>query len=179
MPRPRLIALAALAAAIAAAAAVVYVRGLGPSAPAAPATLAAGSHGRTVITTASPEEIFRRAFWRQPAAGDRIVHAERREWVDDGQVQRWQWFLEVRPDPSLLRALRDPAGFGLVAAPSGLPEPLSPPVWFPPAAQHAGCEILHSPGGGLTVCYRAADNVLFATDSGRGFAAPVVAVSRR
>lgn len=181
MPRPRLIAFAAVTAAVAVGTAAYFSQRPAPTpATVAPATTAPTAQSRSVTVTASPEEIFRRAFWRHPAAGDRIVHADRHEWVDDGHVQRWQWFLEVRPDPSLLHALRDPDTLGLVsAAPSSaVAQPLSPPSWFPSAAQRHGYEVLRSPAGGLTVFYRAADNVLFATDTGRGFAAPVVAVSR-
>ncbi len=138
--------------------------------------------GQSVAITRSPEEIFRRAFWRRPTAADRIVHADRREWSDpDRGVQRWEWFLQVRPSVALLRTLRDPATFGLL--PSTTPhapiKPFSAPAWFPSVAQLAGCQILQSPAGGLTVYYRAADNVLFATDAGRGFAPPVTQVARR
>jgi hypothetical protein len=138
--------------------------------------------GQSVAITRSPEEIFRRAFWRRPTAADRIVHADRREWSDHDQaVQRWQWFLQVRPSAALLSTLRDPATFGLVpSAASDSPiKPSSAPAWFPSDAQLAGCEILQSPAGGLTVYYQAADNVLFATDAGRGFAPPVTQVVRR
>jgi len=120
----------------------------------------------------APAEIFRRAFWRQPTPADRIVHAERREWKDAADaVQRWQWFLQVEPGPALLAALRDPAVFGLAPVAAPRREPSALPAWFP-AAPRAGDEILQSPAGGLTIFYREADHMLFATDSGRGFAPP-------
>ena len=138
--------------------------------------------GETVAISRAPEEIFRRAFWRRPTASDRIVHADRREWSEQDQgVQRWQWFLQVRPSAELLLALRDPATFGLFpsAAAPGPVKPTTAPAWFPSATQLAGCEILQSPSGSLTVYYRAADNVLFAIDAGRGFAPPVTQVANR
>ena len=105
------------------------------------------------------------------------MHAERREALDGQAVQRWQWFLEVRPGVDLLRSLRDPETFGLM--PVATPRPWSEappsteaaPAWFPgAAAASSGFEILQAPSGGLTLLYRARDNTLFATDTGRGFA---------
>jgi hypothetical protein len=129
----------------------------------------------------SPEEIFRRAFWRQPTARDRILHAERRVTAstDGQQVEGWQWFIQLQPDPALLEALRNPESFGLfVVAPGVAPRPwpatsTPAPAWFPPAAAFTEFEILQAPSTGLTVLYRASDHTLFATDSGSGFAAPV------
>jgi hypothetical protein len=163
-----------------------------PSSPAElPAITKPAAAGQTVTITRSPEEIFRRAFWRRPTPADRIVRADRREWSDQDQgVQRWQWFIQINPSPDLLRALRDPEIFGLASAttakspahpahPADPAHPASAPLWFPTAAQLAGCEILQSPSGGLTAYYRAAGNVLFATDSGRGFAPPLTQVVSR
>lgn len=147
-----------------------------------PAVVQPAGQGGTVAISRAREEIFRRAFWRQPSAADRIVLADRREWSDQNQeVQRWQWFLQVQPGPALLQALRDPATFGLfrTAQPRPLAKQVTAPAWFPAVGQIAGCEILQAPGGGLTVYYRAADNVLFATDAGRGFAPPVTRVATR
>lgn len=126
-----------------------------------------------------PAEIFRRAFWRHPAATDRIVHGERFEWkAADGSLERWQWFLELNPGPDLLGILRDPENFGLIPAATGTATrggaeaPGSAPAWFTPAQAAAGFEVLQNPQGGLTLHYRAADNTLFATDAGHGFAPP-------
>ncbi|MBS0632450.1 MAG: hypothetical protein JSS11_11080 [Verrucomicrobia bacterium] len=147
-----------------------------------PVVVQSAGAGETVAISRAREEIFRRAFWRQPAAADRIVLADRREWSDQHEdVQRWQWFLQVEPGPELLKTLRDPATFGLLPTrnPRPLPRQVVVPAWFPTAAQVAGCEILQASGGGLTVYYRAADNVLFATDAGRGFTPPVTRVATR
>lgn len=132
--------------------------------------------GETVAVTQDPAEIFRRAFWRQPAPADKIVHAERREWSltgEPGAVQQWQWFIEVHPSPDLLRTLRDPETFGLQPATEvrRAVDSASTPSWFPTASPTA-FEILQAPSSGLTLLYRASDNTLFATDQGHGFAAP-------
>jgi hypothetical protein len=127
----------------------------------------------------SPEEIFRRAFWRQPAAADRILRAERFEWkAGDGSLARWQWFLELKPGPELLGRLVDPENFGLekvapgTAPRSWMMESAPPPPWFPRPDAASGFEVRQNPAGGFTLLYRADDNTLFATDSGQGFAAP-------
>jgi len=132
-------------------------------------------------STWSPEEIYRRAFWRQPTARDRIIHAERRVTAsaDGEQVERWQWFIQLQPDPALLETLRNPESFSLlVLAPGVAPRPwpliaTPAPAWFPSASASPEFEILQAPSAGLTVLYRARDTTLFATDSGSGFAAPV------
>lgn len=139
--------------------------------------------GSPAATTSRPaawssEEIFRRAFWQHPGPGDVILHAERREEVDadraDAPVLTWQWFLAVRPSPALLARLRDPEVFGLARgtrprrrdAPAALP----PPAWFPNVAGEHEFEILETASSPLVVYYRARDNLLFATDTGAGFA---------
>ena len=64
--------------------------------------------GPSVASARSPEEIFRRAFWRHPTAPGRIAQADRREGSDRNQaVQRWPWFLQVRPSAALLGTLRE------------------------------------------------------------------------
>lgn len=174
-----------LAAAAALAATFVALRRPAP-APARvepPVVVRPAGVGETVAISRAREEIFRRAFWRQPAASDRIVLADRREWSDQHrELQRWQWFLQVQPGPELLQALRDHATFGLVPtqSPRPLAKQITAPAWFPDAAHLAGWEILQAPGGsGLTVYYRASDNTLFATDAGRGFTPPVTRVATR
>ena len=128
----------------------------------------------TSASTADPAEVFRRAFWRHPAADDRILQAERRVSPAD---ESWQWFIQLHPGPELLAALRNPETFGLAPArdrnaPQTVVADLPPPpAWFV-AAGSADFEVLHASAGGLTVFYRAGDNLLYATDHGRGFAAP-------
>ena len=126
----------------------------------------------------SPEQVFRRAFWRQPSAEDRIVQAERVETplltavTNSGSrdVQNWRWAIAVHPGPELLAALRDPETFGLL--PAREPRPWTEtPEWFPATAA-TGFEVLQASAGRLTVLYRAADNLLYAADAGSGFAPP-------
>src|SRR5690606_22691885 len=109
----------------------------------------------------TPDEIFRRAFWRHPAPEDRIIQAERREQTDpDDGVKSWQWFLQVEPGPELLAALRNPATFGLM--PAAIPRfpgnRASAPAWFQPTADS---EILQNPTGGLLLFYNKTQNTLY------------------
>lgn len=139
----------------------------------------------SMTSTADHAEVFRRAFWRQPTAADRILHAERRIHpapTDDAAAgESWQWFIQLHPSPELLAALRDPDNLNLLALPSGITPrawpttPDSPPAWFPrhDSLAPAELEILQSPFSGLTVLYYANGDVLFATDHGAGFAPPV------
>jgi hypothetical protein len=59
--------------------------------PSPPASQPAG----TLAVKTDDADIFRRAFWRRPDPGDRILHAERREWTRDVSqgISQWQWFL--------------------------------------------------------------------------------------
>ena len=77
----------------------------------------------------NPVKIFQRAFWASPASDDKILHAERREWKDSDEVQKWQWFLVVEPSPALLKRLRDDNAFALKPAASASP-PAEAPAWF-------------------------------------------------
>lgn len=145
-----------------------------PSEESAPAPLPAP----TSASTTDPAEVFRRAFWRQPTAADRILHAERRVNPEDAS---WQWFLQLNPSPELLTALRDPENLGLRALAPGetpRPWPTTPepsPDWFPSveSLDPKTFEIHQSPVTGLTLLYRATDNTLFATDHGTALAPPV------
>ena len=76
-----------------------------------------------------PLRIFQRAFWASPAPEDDILHAERREWKDADDVQKWQWFLVVEPSAALLKRLRDDNAFGLIPAAATSP-PTDAPEWF-------------------------------------------------
>lgn len=124
-------------------------------------------------TTGDAAEVFRRAFWREPAPDDRILHAERREWVseENGGVRRWQWFLAVRPGPAFSTWLREGDAFRLAPANRADLERLRAlPAWFPRPDQVAACEIQRTADQGLTIIFDPAKNVLYATDAGHGFA---------
>ncbi|MGZ0708681.1 hypothetical protein ACWPKO_10110 [Coraliomargarita sp. W4R53] len=130
----------------------------------------------TTKSTTDPAEVFRRAFWRQPSSDDHILNAERRVDPDDAS---WQWFIQLHPSPQLLTVLHDPEHLGLLP----LPADTSPrkwasssqpsPTWFPSEDSLDSFEIRQSSASQLTILYRAADNTLFATDRGAGFAPSV------
>ena len=118
------------------------------------------------------EEVFKRAFWRRPVPGDRIVNAELAEWTKEREgkeaVSRWQWFIQVSPSAELLSWLeKNPFGLikGEVAAlPVG-----SAPSWFPVSS--AELEIHQSSDGEMSILIDRLRGVVFATASGHGFAA--------
>jgi len=138
---------------------------------AAPSASLLRSPGERLRTDWPAEDVFRRAFWRHPQADDKIVEAVRTESSGADGVSRWVWFMKIHPSAALLRDLRDPATFGLVATarPSALPEEISRPVWFPVARAGTGMEVLQHPTQPLTLQYHAEDNLLYASDHGRGF----------
>lgn len=123
-----------------------------------------GEAPQRAVTEAT--EVFKRAFWRLPGDGDKIVHAERYEWSDAGGLTKLQWFLEVKPSAALLKYLRDDNAFGLApASEARLPE--ERPAWFQFQADQVN--VLQSPSGQLQLIFRERDQTLFALGSGRGF----------
>lgn len=117
-------------------------------------------------TMADPVAIFKKAFWREPSAGDKIRRSGRHEWDDGGGITKWSWFLEVDASPELLKYLREDNSFGLVRAKSArLPE--DRPSWF--TFEPAAFNVLSSPRGNLQLIFSNQGNRLFACDSGRGF----------
>jgi hypothetical protein len=118
------------------------------------------------VTITDAEEIFKKAFWRRPAADDEILHAVRHEWSDEGGLLRWQWFLVVKASPGLVRYLRDDNAFGLAPAgsPSVIPEA---PAWF--RFDPAEVVRLQSPQSALQLIFSNHDSTIHATASGRGF----------
>lgn len=125
-------------------------------------------------TSTDGAAVFRKAFWRQPGEGDRILHAERREWMDEENVSRWQWFIAVEPSPALVKYLREENAFGLTpdtagggaGAETGAGYPQAP-AWFPTGI--AGFDLLRGPDGTLRLLFSKTANQLYATDSGHGF----------
>ena len=110
-------------------------------------------------------EVFRRAFWRQAGAGDKIVHAERYEWHDAGGVTKWRWFMEIKPSPELIRYLRDENAFGLIRT-SSVALTDEKPAWFDFKSTEA--VVMKSAQTKLQLIFMAAENTLYATDSGAG-----------
>lgn len=127
----------------------------------------------TLRTNDDPQDVFQRAFWRRPTADDRILHAERREWVseEDG-VRRWQWFLAVEPGAALDQWLREDNAFGLakVASAASFIGFGQMPSWFPKKGELAKCEIHQAPGKKMTLIFDSRKKALYATDAGHGFA---------
>lgn len=118
------------------------------------------------VTTVDPTEVFQRAFWKRPTAEDRILHAERREWAEDGQVTRWQWFLEVEPSPALVRYLRDENAFRMTKQQEAK-VPAHAPAWF--TRDTEGMQIMASQDGIMQVIFTAGDAKLYAIAGGGGF----------
>jgi hypothetical protein len=118
--------------------------------------------------------VFQRAFWRRPASDDRILHAERRDWMDASSgVEKWQWFIAVQPSAAFREWLIKDNPFELVAvAPAEAPAEISsPPAWFPPAAELARFARYRNREGRYLVYHDVTTNRLCATDAGGGFAA--------
>ena len=116
-------------------------------------------------TNTDPAEVFQRAFWKRPAADDRILHAERREWADSKGLQQWQWFIAVQPSLALVKHLRDDNAFSLV---TGVPSKSveQAPDWF---ITSTASTQMHSPKGNMRLLFDDKTNTLYATDSGGGF----------
>lgn len=120
---------------------------------------------QTDLPDPNATEVFKKAFWRAPSAGDEILHADRREWSDAEGVTKWQWFIAVKPSPELLKYLRDDNAFGLTPAESAqLPE--DKPAWF--VFDTSEVSVLSSPRGRMQLIFQQRENTLYATDAGGG-----------
>lgn len=126
----------------------------------------ASSAGLPTTTNSDPVEVFQRAFWKRPTATDEIIHAERREWKDAESVTRWQWFIQVKPSPELVRHLITENAFNLVPA-SASPSVESAPDWFQASSKSA--RALHSTGTEMLIIFDQENNIITATDNGGGF----------
>lgn len=113
-----------------------------------------------------PVAVFRRAFWRSPTAADQIVHAERHEWSDAEGVTKWQWFIEVKASPELLKYLREDNAFGLMASKLGKVSS-EKPAWF--NFKPSDVNVMSSPQANMQLIFKNQGNTLFATDFGLGF----------
>jgi len=128
---------------------------------------------RLALTTyTDPALVFQKAFWRRPDSADKILHAERREWSEQGKdVREWQWFLAVNPSPNLAEWLKTnpfslPVFNDLYKYEGSAPKP----DWFP--NDFAGFKIHKAPQGRFVLLFSAEKNLLYAMDSGAGFAPP-------
>ncbi|GAA5122096.1 hypothetical protein JIN84_01590 [Luteolibacter yonseiensis] len=115
---------------------------------------------------ADPADVFQRAFWKRPTGEDRIEAAERREWADADGVNRWQWFIKLKPSAALVKHLREDNAFDL--RPSGeIPVSDGAPSWF--SFKRGEVEVLEAPRGHMRLVFSKDGKVLLATDSGGGF----------
>lgn len=152
----------------------IYFLKSGPQPATEPDTpLMAPEENVTLRVNADAQDVFKRAFWRRPAPEDRILNAERREWVseEDG-VRHWQWFLAVEPGAALSEYLREENPFSLVKADRlpTTPRLAPPPAWFPAPTGSAHREIWCSRDGDMTLIFDTAQSRLFASGTGHGFA---------
>ena len=123
-------------------------------------------------TSTDPTLVFQKAFWRRPDSDDKILHAERREWSEQGKdVRKWQWFLAVQPSPELAEWLQtNPFSLSPSAEPLKYKEAAPKPDWFP--NDFSGFDILKAPQSRLVLIFSAKKNLLYAMDSGAGFTPP-------
>ena len=156
------------AAAILVAAAAFFLRPRPEILPAAKTTVTRTADGMSLQTTTDPTLVFQKAFWRQPASDDKILHAERREWSSEEGVKKWQWFIAVSPGPQLLEWLKTNP-FSLAPA-KAADNPKERPEWFPEPA--AGFQIHQNAERSFILMLSADQKHLYATDSGLGFASP-------
>jgi hypothetical protein len=126
-------------------------------------------------STSHPPTVFQKAFWKHPAADDRFLHAERREWTNaTGEVDRWDWFLIMEPSPATRAwVLSNPF---LLATASSLPAGSSrpaddQPAWFPEPIPGGHC--FASPARNLRISLSHDGKILHATDSGGGLASAI------
>lgn len=116
------------------------------------------------LTVTDPAEVFKKAFWKRPLPADRILHAERREWIDEDAVSRWEWYIEVEPSPEIVRYLRDENAFRLKKADS-IEIPPDAPAWF--NREIEGGQILTSNSKSMQLIFT--PGKLIAFGSGGGF----------
>jgi hypothetical protein len=128
------------------------------------------------VTHSDAAEVFRKAFWRNPSDEDEILHAERREWIAEGHVRKWQWFLEVDASPELLKYLRDENSFDLTRA-TNAPPIEQVPDWFSPDS--SAREIYHSSEGDMILMFSKEGSQLFAMGAGGGFRSGAPEVSEQ
>ena len=131
-----------------------------------------GPGGSSLSATTDPAAVFQKAFWRRPAPDDKILHAERREWTSSADgVRKWQWFIAFQPGPQTSEWIASKP-FGLAPAPSGfsLASLENRPAWFP--GQVSDFRIQQDREGHLIWIQATDGSVLYATDSGFGFAVP-------
>jgi len=123
------------------------------------------SNPPTLTQTAAPE-VFKRAFWRRPNAEDKILHAERREWLGADGLEKWQWFLVVEPSLELLKYLREDNAFSLKPV-ATVPVIEDAPSWF--TYQENDVDTLQAANAQMLLIFSKSQRLLLASGSGKGF----------
>ncbi|MES2705814.1 MAG: hypothetical protein V4726_04350 [Verrucomicrobiota bacterium] len=126
----------------------------------------------TLTRGEDPKAVFQRAFWRRPAEEDHILHAERREWADEGkETTHWQWFIAMEPGAAFTAWLKESNPFALQLRRENVSfrTHANVPAWFPAAAAPDAYEIHQAEGGQMTLLFSRQQNLLYATDAGKGF----------
>lgn len=116
-----------------------------------------------------PEDVFARALWRRPDPADRILHADRCEWLDPDGVSRWSSFLAVQPGQALREWLASNP-FSLATVASLDRELPDRPDWFP--ATHDGYRLQQSASGNLVILTHDSSGTVYLADHGSGFTRP-------
>ncbi|PQJ27531.1 hypothetical protein [Rubritalea profundi] len=116
-------------------------------------------------------EVFKKAFWAHPLKEDKIEHAVRLHWLDDGEVYKWQWFIHVHPSPELVEKLIKRNSFRLDSS-SDIELPSNPPTWFSPPANG---QTLSSPDQEMTIWFDPESSLIVAWGQGKGFTQNVAA----
>lgn len=117
------------------------------------------------LVESDPELVFQKALWRRPSEQDRILQAERREWVEEDSVTKWEWFLEVEPSKELRSYLWEENAFSLREMKTQPPKLVQVPEWF--RFDPASTVRLGSDDGSMDL-YFLPDRI-FATGKGGGF----------
>ncbi len=119
-------------------------------------------------------EIFQRAFWRRPTDADKILHAERREWIGGGEagVRKWEWFMALEPSGGLVEDLK--RRFSLEARPLVLEPLATAPDWFRGALKK-DATVVAAADGSLQLILLPGGKQILATGVGAGFAPAAVA----
>lgn len=128
------------------------------------APVAKWSHRADKELTDAPE-VFRQAFWAHPSKEDVIDHAVRLHWLDDGEVYKWQWYVQVQPSAGLVDRLITRNSFRLDSV-TDVELPANPPTWF---SALENSQKLSSRDGDMTILFDAESNLMVAYGQGKGF----------
>ena len=131
-------------------------------------TLEAGELPLTQTTSLDPELVFSKAFWRRIQEGDKVAHAERREWMDTGsRIAKWQWFIEFEPSADTLAWLAtNPFTLAPQSALNANAKVEDWPRWF--SHEFANHDLYQNANGRHLIAISLDGKSIYATDSGGG-----------